>query len=118
MSKQATQREVIDYIHDEDFLDTGLTVNDRKMIKNLHRELKEWFKTPKEVREVADIFKDYTLNECSSGTYDYYADSILFLLENDDLSLIWGYHKYRLNTSSLWRFLEKLMDIKNDLVNY
>ncbi|MFW6008853.1 MAG: hypothetical protein ACOCP8_06270 [archaeon] len=118
MGKQATQKETIEYIREEDFMNNSLSAEERKRIKDLHREVKKFLKNKKEVIQAAKKFKEYTINECSSGTYDYYADVINYLTNNPGISMIFGYHNYRLNTPSLFRWLEKILEVKKCIVNY
>lgn len=119
MSNQATQKETIKYIKEEDFMNSSLSRGERKVIKDLHREVKQYLKEPQgDIRKRAAEFEKYTKQECSSGTYDYYADVIKFLKADRPLKIIWGYSKYSLNTPTLWKWMEKILEVKNNIVNY
>lgn len=119
MKTQATQKETINYIRKENFMNTGLSRENREEIRQLHREVKKFMKwSREEIKSEAENFENYVENECSSGTKDYYFDVIKFLKEDEDLSIIWGYQKYALNTPTLWRWLEKILEVKDNRVNY
>ncbi|MFW6002776.1 MAG: hypothetical protein ACOCQD_05485 [archaeon] len=113
MGKQTTQKETIEYIREEDFMSSSLSVEERKEIRNLHKECKQFLKSPKIVKEKVKQFK----NQISGSTRDYYIDIIRFL-ESDQVNMIWGYHKFALNTCTLWQWMEKIRDVKNGWVNY
>ena len=118
MSKQTTQKEAIEYIRRE-VLSNSLSTSERKEIRNLHREVKSFLKQDnKEIKSTAQKFKEYTKNECANGTYDHYADVIMYLSEDPELSVIFGYQNYALNSPTLWSFMEKILDIKYNIVNY
>lgn len=114
MSKQTTQKETINYIRKEDFMDTGLSVEQRKEIRELHKECKQFLKDDKLIKEKVKEFKTMISDSCR----DYYLDTIKFLEDPEGYNMIFGYHKWNLNSASLWQFMEKIRDIKNGWVNY
>lgn len=119
MKNQTTQKEAIRYIKEEDFMGGSLSREERREIRNLHKEAKGFMLwSREEVKNRAERFKNYIANNCSSGVYDYYADVIRFLENDEWLILLDGYKKYALNTSTFWRWLEKIVEVKEERVEY
>lgn len=117
MGKQITQREAINYIREEDFMNTGLSQEERKEIKDLHRKTKEFLKKPDLVKEKVKEFED-RLN--SLGT-DYYTDVLKFLkdeeMKNKGYNMISGYKKWSLS-ATLWQFMDKIYEVKEGYIEY
>jgi len=117
MGKQITQKEAIKYIREEDFANTGLSQEGRKEIKDLHREIKKFLKNEKLVEEKVKAFE----LDLNNSNRDYYLDTLLFLknekMKENGYNLIDGYSKWSLSPT-LWRFMEKIYEIKEGIINY
>lgn len=121
MSKQTTQKETIDFIREEDFMNTGVSKKERRYIRKLHKECKQFLKDVDRVKKAVEGF-EIILDECSSGTDDYYRDVVEFLkddeMEEKGYNMIDGYRKWVMNSGSLLQFMEKIWEVKEGIVNY
>lgn len=121
MGLQTTQKETIQYIREEDFMNSGLSKSEREDIKFFHRKCKKFLKDEELVSEKVREFKDI-LDRCARGTDDYYADIMEFLqdeeMKENGFNMIDGYRKWKLNSPTLWEFMQKIYEVSQGSVNY
>ena len=120
MANQPTQRDTLQIVREEDFMGNQLSADEREQIKAAHRQAKSNImkREQEEISRIAEHFENRVLS-LGGDCWDYYIDVIRYLQDEEAENLYWqGYKKYALNSPTFWRWLEKVNEVFEGIVNY